>query len=83
MARLKSLDISVALMPLISGNVQVTKVTLVDPEVELERLADGIDQLHPARENLRAYATALRTGGHFEWYALNRALVLRARTRRY
>ena len=41
MARLKSLDISVALMPLISGNVQVTKVTLVDPEVELERLADG------------------------------------------
>ena len=41
MARLKSLDISVALMPLISGNVQVTKVTLVDPVVELERLADG------------------------------------------
>ncbi|HSY88290.1 MAG TPA: AsmA family protein [Verrucomicrobiae bacterium] len=41
MARLKSLDISVALMPLISGNVQVTKVTLVDPVVELERLPDG------------------------------------------
>jgi len=41
MARLKSLDISVALMPLISGNVQVTKVTLVDPVVVLERLADG------------------------------------------
>ena len=41
MAQLKSLDISVALIPLISGNVQVTKVTLVDPVVVLERLPDG------------------------------------------
>jgi uncharacterized protein involved in outer membrane biogenesis len=41
MAKLKSLDVSVALMPLISGNIQVTKVTLVDPVVLLEKLPDG------------------------------------------
>lgn len=41
MAKLKSLDVSVALMPLIGGNVQVTKVTLVDPVVLLEKLPDG------------------------------------------
>jgi uncharacterized protein involved in outer membrane biogenesis len=41
MAQLKSLDVSVALIPLISGNIQVTKVTLVDPVVLLEQLPDG------------------------------------------
>src|SRR5262249_55613621 len=41
MAHLKSLDVSVALMPLIRGSIQVNKVTLVDPVVLLERLADG------------------------------------------
>ncbi len=41
MARLKSLDVSVALVPLIIGSIQVNKVTLVDPLVLLERLADG------------------------------------------
>src|SRR5215472_10253543 len=41
MAKLKSLDVSVALMPLIGGNIQVTKVTLVDPVVLLEKLPDG------------------------------------------
>src|SRR5215468_10018348 len=41
MARLKSLDISVALMPLLGGTIKVTKVTLVDPVILLERLPDG------------------------------------------
>src|SRR5581483_10350280 len=41
MARLKSLDVSVSLIPLLSGNVQVTRVTLVDPVVLLETLPDG------------------------------------------
>jgi uncharacterized protein involved in outer membrane biogenesis len=41
MARLKSLEVHVALVPLLSGKIQVTRVTLVDPVVLLERLADG------------------------------------------
>ena len=41
MARLKSLEVHVALIPLLSGKIQVTRVTLVDPVVVLERLADG------------------------------------------
>ncbi len=41
MARLKSLEVHVALIPLLSGKIQVTRVTLVDPVVLLERLADG------------------------------------------
>jgi uncharacterized protein involved in outer membrane biogenesis len=41
MARLKSLEVHVALMPLVSGKIQVTRVTLVEPVVLLERLADG------------------------------------------
>lgn len=41
MAKLKSLDVSVALMPLVSGNIQITKVTLVDPVVLLEKFPDG------------------------------------------
>jgi uncharacterized protein involved in outer membrane biogenesis len=41
MAKLKSLDVSVALIPLVSGNIRVTKVTLIDPVVLLEKLPDG------------------------------------------
>jgi uncharacterized protein involved in outer membrane biogenesis len=41
MARLKSLDVHVALAPLIGGQIQVTRVTLVDPVVLLEQLPDG------------------------------------------
>jgi uncharacterized protein involved in outer membrane biogenesis len=41
MARLKSLDVHMALMPLISGKFQVTRVTLVEPVVLLERLSTG------------------------------------------
>ncbi|HEY2891875.1 MAG TPA: AsmA family protein, partial [Dongiaceae bacterium] len=41
MARLKSLEVHVALVPLLSGKIQVTSVTLVEPVVLLERLASG------------------------------------------
>jgi len=41
MARLKSLEVHVALVPLLSGKVQVTSVTLVEPVVLLERLPNG------------------------------------------
>src|SRR5215468_2292595 len=41
MARLRSLDVRVALMPLLGGRIQVTRVTLVDPVILLERLPDG------------------------------------------
>lgn len=41
MARLESLRVHVALLPLLAGNVHVTSVTLVRPTIVLERLADG------------------------------------------
>lgn len=41
MASLESLRVHVALLPLLTGNVHVTSVTLVKPTIVLERLADG------------------------------------------
>jgi uncharacterized protein involved in outer membrane biogenesis len=41
MATLESLDVRVALMPLLSGKIQVTSLTLVKPNVLLEKLPDG------------------------------------------
>lgn len=41
MARLKELDVSVAVWPLLSGRIQVESVTLVEPVFVLEVLADG------------------------------------------
>lgn len=41
MARLKNLQVRVALLPLISGTIEVTQVTLVGPVVVLETLPDG------------------------------------------
>ncbi|NQW08996.1 MAG: AsmA family protein [Alphaproteobacteria bacterium] len=41
MARLAALRVNVALGPLISGDIRVTSVTLVEPTIVLERLADG------------------------------------------
>lgn len=41
MVRLKSLDVQVSLAALISGNIQVQSVTLVQPVITLEVLADG------------------------------------------
>ena len=41
MASLDSLDVSVALFPLLSGEIRVTSVTLVKPVIVLETLPDG------------------------------------------
>lgn len=41
MARLKELEVSVALWPLLSGRIQVESVTLVEPVFVFEVLADG------------------------------------------
>jgi uncharacterized protein involved in outer membrane biogenesis len=41
MARLKKLDVRVALMPLLSGRIQVESVTLVEPTFVVEVLKDG------------------------------------------
>ena len=41
MVQLKSVEVRVALSPLLGGRVQVESVTLVDPVIEIEKLADG------------------------------------------
>ena len=41
MARLESLEVRVAVLPLLRGAIQVAKVTLVSPVIELERFTDG------------------------------------------
>lgn len=41
MARLESLQVHVALRPLLTGTVQIASVTLIRPVISLERLADG------------------------------------------
>ncbi len=41
MARVKALEIRIALGPLLTGNVQVDTVRLVEPAIDLEILADG------------------------------------------
>ncbi|MBT5047484.1 MAG: AsmA family protein [Rhodospirillaceae bacterium] len=41
MAKLKALDIQVRLLPLLQGRVEAEAITLVEPEILLERLADG------------------------------------------
>ena len=41
MARIKSLDLALALGPLLGGEIAVTSLALVEPVIELERLADG------------------------------------------
>ncbi|MDA0339448.1 MAG: AsmA family protein, partial [Proteobacteria bacterium] len=40
-ATLKSLDIEVAFWPLLTGTIEVTRIVLVDPVIELEILPDG------------------------------------------
>ena len=41
MARIKSLDLALALGPLLGGEIAVTSLALVEPVIELERFADG------------------------------------------
>ena len=41
LARVKSLDLALALGPLLGGEVAVTSLEMVEPVIELQRLADG------------------------------------------
>ncbi len=41
MVRLKYLDVRVALLPLLSGRIEIKSIGLVEPVIELEVLADG------------------------------------------
>ena len=41
MVQLKSLNVQVALLPLLAGSIEVTRIVLVEPEIILERLLDG------------------------------------------
>ncbi|MEE8517063.1 MAG: AsmA family protein [Alphaproteobacteria bacterium] len=41
MVRLKYLDVRVALLPLLSGRIEIKSIGLVEPVIELEILADG------------------------------------------
>ncbi len=41
MARLKSLEVEVALLPLIGGDIQVEKIRFIEPDIVLEILPDG------------------------------------------
>jgi uncharacterized protein involved in outer membrane biogenesis len=41
MARLRALELQLALGPLLSGEIQVVSLKLIDPVIELEQLADG------------------------------------------
>ena len=52
MARIGSLELKLALGPLLGGNIAVTSLEMVDPVIELQRLADGRPQLAP-RERTR------------------------------
>ncbi|MDA0998752.1 MAG: AsmA family protein, partial [Proteobacteria bacterium] len=41
MVRLKSVEVRIALAPLLGGNIQVETVRLVEPKISLEVMADG------------------------------------------
>lgn len=41
MARVKSLEIRLAFVPLLGGNFQVETIRMIEPVIDLERLADG------------------------------------------
>jgi len=64
MVRLRSLAVNVALGPLLRGRVQVQKVRLVDPVVNLEVLADGRNNwtfAEPPKSNIDKTVTSGKT----------------------
>src|SRR3990167_7447013 len=46
MVRLKSLEVRIALEPLLSGQIQVETIRLIEPIIEIEVLADGRNNLN-------------------------------------
>ena len=41
MVQLKSLNVQVALLPLLAGSIEVARIVLIEPDIILERLPDG------------------------------------------
>ena len=41
MVRLRAADVKLALLPLLSGTVEITGATLIEPEIDVERSGDG------------------------------------------
>ena len=63
MLRLKHLEVRIALAPLLAGRIEVERIKLVNPEIELEVLADGrknwiFDTDGPLRPNSRSEASS-------------------------
>jgi uncharacterized protein involved in outer membrane biogenesis len=63
MVTLKTLEVRVALAPLLGGNVQVERVRVVDPVIEIETLADGRSNLSFETEERNAAAATAPTEG--------------------
>ncbi|MSP51077.1 MAG: AsmA family protein [Alphaproteobacteria bacterium] len=65
LATLKSIDVNVAFVPLLSGRVQVTSVTLVEPAITIETLADGRSNLEfaPASSAAKTGSSPERRSG--------------------
>lgn len=72
---MKQANVSVALFPLLSGNIAVDTVRLVNPDIQLEKLADGTnswmsdkliaDQNAKAEQGANAGQGAAKSGGEF------------------
>lgn len=65
MVRLKGLEVDVAIWPLLAGRVETTRVTLVEPVIELQTLADGSGNwsMRPAGEAQPATAAPSAPSG--------------------
>jgi uncharacterized protein involved in outer membrane biogenesis len=63
MATLEALEVSVALLPLIQGDIQITEIALVKPVILLETLADGRGNWEFAAPAGQEAAPAPETGG--------------------
>ncbi|HLN23489.1 MAG TPA: AsmA family protein, partial [Patescibacteria group bacterium] len=63
MARLDGLDMRLRLLPLLAGRVEVSSLTLIGPQIQLERLADGRVNwdFHPAPKPVTA-ASSISAG---------------------
>ncbi len=56
MVRLRALEVKLALLPLLTGRIEPRSATLVEPEIDLERLPDGTPSWRAAPAATRAGA---------------------------
>jgi hypothetical protein len=62
MVRLRALDVKLALLPLLGGRVEVRRADLIEPEIDLERLPNGMPNWRFLRPSANATG-ALSTDG--------------------